>query len=325
MRALAAPDKFRGTLTAAEAAEAMAQGARRAGWECTELPLADGGEGTLDALGGANRQTAVTGPLGEAVEAGWRLDGKLAVIEMARASGLALAGGREANDPLEASTYGTGELIAAALREGASRVIVCVGGSATTDGGAGALAALDGLVPFTGAAVSVACDVQTGFLDAARVFGPQKGADAGQVAELTARLARRAQEYRERFGVDVKTITGSGAAGGLAGGLAAAGARLMPGFALVADLVGLDDALSQADVVLTGEGHLDATSFQGKVVGGVCERASALGVRAIAVAGRVDPDVAGRLPACSLVELFGDERALADTAVCVELAVAAAL
>jgi glycerate kinase len=130
VRLLAAPDKFRGTLSAVEAARAMAAGAAAAGWDAAELPLADGGEGTLDALGGANRTTVVSGPLGEAVEAGWRLDDGVAVVEMARASGLDLAGGRESNDPLDATTRGTGQLIAAALDGGASRVLVGVGGSA---------------------------------------------------------------------------------------------------------------------------------------------------------------------------------------------------
>src|SRR5205823_3062176 len=149
-----------------------------------ELPLADGGEGTLDALGGANRLSRVTGPLGEPVEAEWRLGHGDAVIEMARASGLTLAGGRERNDPLAATARGTGELIAAAIAAGAERILVAVGGSATTDGGLGAVEAL-GWEPFR-TEVEVACDVRTPFLEAARVFGPQKGADPAQVEELTA-------------------------------------------------------------------------------------------------------------------------------------------
>ncbi|MCU1354303.1 MAG: glycerate kinase, partial [Acidimicrobiales bacterium] len=139
---MAAPDKFRGTATAAEVAGAIATGARRAGARCTEVPVADGGEGLLDVLGGPNRMTVVTGPLGDPVEAPWRLARGTAVIEMARASGLALVGGAEGNDSIAAATHGTGELIAAALDAGAKRVIVGVGGSATTDGGLGALRAL---------------------------------------------------------------------------------------------------------------------------------------------------------------------------------------
>jgi glycerate 2-kinase len=139
MRVLAAPDKFRGTLTAREAAAAIAAGAERAGWEADELPLADGGEGTLDVLGGGNRRTLVSGPLGEPVEAAWRLeeDGT-ALIEAAQACGLTLAGGPEGNDPLRATSRGVGELVARAVAEGAERIVVCVGGVASTDGGVGA-------------------------------------------------------------------------------------------------------------------------------------------------------------------------------------------
>lgn len=139
---LAVPDKFRGTLSAREAAAAMAAGARSVGWLARELPLADGGEGTLDAFGGPNQVTTVTGPLGQPVDAAWRLDGDLAVIEMARASGLAVAGGREANDPVGATTRGTGDLIDGAVRAGARTLLVAVGGSAATDGGAGTLASV---------------------------------------------------------------------------------------------------------------------------------------------------------------------------------------
>jgi glycerate kinase len=291
--ALVCPDKFRGTLTAAEAAAAMAAGLRAASFdETTELPLADGGEGTLDALlaarGGGRRTAMVTGPLGEPVEAEWGLlPGGIAVVEMARASGLSLVEGR--NDPLRASTRGTGELIAVALRSGARRVIVGVGGSATTDGG---LAAVEALGWSTGAVpVTVACDVSTRFLDAARVFGPQKGATEAQVALLARRLARIADEYEERTGVDVRELAGSGAAGGLAGGLAAIGAELEPGFDVVADAAGLEDALVGVDLVVTGEGKLDATSFEGKTVGGVLDWAADAGVPHVAViAGQVTPE-----------------------------------
>ncbi len=147
MRVLAAPDKFRGTLTASEAAAAIAAGAARAGWEATRLPLADGGEGTLDVLGGGNRSTVVTGPLGAPVEAAWRLDDGVALIEAAQACGLSLAGGAEGNDPLRATSRGVGELIAAAVAAGAERVVVTVGGVASTDGGVGAVEAL-GSLPF---------------------------------------------------------------------------------------------------------------------------------------------------------------------------------
>jgi glycerate kinase len=275
-----APDKFKGSLTADEAAAAMARGARSAGFDDVRIaPLADGGEGTLDALvvavGGSRRTARVTGPLGDPVDAQWaQLSDGTAVVEMARASGLGLAHGR--NDPLRATTRGTGELIAAALRAGAKRVVVGVGGSATTDGGLGAVEVLGWSL--LGAEVTVACDVTTTFVDAARLFAPQKGATDAQVALLTRRLERLAEQYEARTGVDVREVEGGGAAGGLAGGLAAIGARVASGFDVVADVVGLEEALGGADLVLTGEGRLDATSFSGKVVGGVLDWAAELGV-----------------------------------------------
>lgn len=324
---LAAPDKFRGSLGAREAAAAIALGARDAGWEAVELPLADGGEGTLEALGGANRHTVVTGPLGEPVEAGWRFDGDDAIVEMALASGLTLSGGRDRNDPIAATTRGTGELIAAALAAGARSVVVGIGGSATTDGGEGALEALADWLPFPahGARVQVACDVTTLFVDAARVFAPQKGASPGQVRELERRLERLAVVYQDRFGVDVGALPGSGAAGGLAGGLAAAGASLRPGFELVARLVDLDEAIRGADLVVTGEGRLDRTSFEGKVVGGVAACAASADVPVFVVAGDVDSKAGARLPAVSLVARFGHQRSFADTAACLRSVVSAHL
>jgi glycerate kinase len=322
VRVVAAPDKFRGTATASEVAAAIARAAEAAGWECTQLPLADGGEGTLEALGGPNRRTVVTGPLGDAVEAEWRLAGRTAVIEMARASGLDLVGGAEGNDPIAASTYGTGELIMAALDAGARRILVGVGGSATTDGGLGALRAMYPLPRLRGIELLVACDVRTGFVEAAEVFAPQKGASPAQVELLRRRLERLAQVYREDHGVDVTTIHGAGAAGGLAGGLAAAGASLVEGFDLVADELDLDAALEGADLVVTGEGFLDEQSFDGKVVGGVLERATDACVPVLAVAGEVFDDAGERLHAVSLVERFGEERSRHDTVACVEEVVA---
>ncbi len=302
--AIACPDKFRGTLSAAEAAAAMGRGLRSGGFtEVLEIPLADGGEGTLAALlaarGGSIRSARVTGPVGDTVDAEYALlpDGT-AIVEMAKASGLALAGRR--NDPLRASTRGTGELIAAALRGGAKRVVVGVGGSASTDGGLAAVEALGWSL--AGADVTVACDVTTTFLDAASVYGPQKGASAAQVALLTRRLARLADEYRARTGVDVTELEGGGAAGGLAGGLGAIGARLEPGFDVVAAAAGLEAAMADADLVVTGEGRLDATSFDGKVVGGVLEWAAEENVdhRAVIVgqateAGREELSVLGAI------------------------------
>jgi glycerate kinase len=307
MRLLAAPDKFRGTLTAREAAAASAAGAARAGWDAVQLPLADGGEGTLDVLGGGNRCTIVTGPLGEPVEAAWRLeeDGT-ALIEAARACGLSLAGGPERNDPLAATSRGVGELVAAAVAEGTQRIVVTVGGVASTDGGAGAVEALPASLP----PLEVACDVDARFLDAAVVFAPQKGATPEQVEILRERLAT----------LDVPDLPGAGAAGGLAGGLAAAGARLLPGFDFVAGRLGFDDRLGEADFLVTGEGRLDATSFTGKVVGRALERAAAAGVDAVVVAGEVAAE--SRIDAISLVERYGLDRALGDPAECLAEVVA---
>ncbi|MEQ1787912.1 MAG: glycerate kinase, partial [Acidimicrobiales bacterium] len=268
-RVVAAPDKLRGTATAAEVAAAIGRAAASLGWACDEVPMADGGEGTLEALGGPNRTSMVTGPLGARVDAEWRLDGRTAVIEMARASGLDLVGGAEANDPIAASTAGTGELIVEAIAKGALRVIVGLGGSATTDGGLAALRALHPLGRLKGIDLVVACDNRVGFLDAAPAFAPQKGATPAQVKLLHRRLERLAQVYLEEHGVDVLALEGAGAAGGLAGGLAAAGGRLVSGFDLVADEVDLDERIEGADLVITAEGFLDALSFEGKVVGGV--------------------------------------------------------
>ena len=293
--ALVCPDKFRGTLTAAGAAEALARGLEAAVAdgrrfdEVRRLPLADGGEGTLDALlaaqGGSRRRATVTGPLGDPVTAEWgMLPDRTAVIESARASGLALLSGP--NDPLAATSRGTGELIRAAVRGGAKRIVVAVGGSAMTDGGLGAVDAVGWSL--AGLDVTVACDVTTPFLDAARLFGPQKGATAAQVALLSRRLERLAEVYRQRTGVDVAALEHSGAAGGLAGGLAALGARLEPGFEVVARAAGFEAALDGVDLVVTGEGRFDRTSLDGKVTGSVLEWAASEGVshRAV-VAGQV--------------------------------------
>lgn len=317
VRVLVCSDKFRGTATAREVGDAVAVAVGERGGECVVQPMADGGEGTLDAFGGANRTTTVTGPLGEPVEAGWALRDQVAVIEMARASGLLLAGGSDGNDPMDATTAGTGELIAAAAEAGARRIIVGLGGSATTDGGLGALRAMAPLARYHGVAIDVACDVRTRFVDAAEVFAPQKGASAAQVELLRRRLERLAQIYLDEHGVDVQELDRSGAAGGLAGGLAAAGARLEDGFTLIAESVDLYGAIESADLVVTGEGRLDATSFEGKVVGGVAALAAAAGVDAVAIVGRADDGVDSPIPVVDLRARFGEERAMTDTLGCI--------
>ena len=319
MRVLAAVDKFRGTVTAVQAARAVAEACSGLGHECVEMPMADGGEGTLDVLGGANRLTVVEGPLGSPVEAAWRLTNGTAVIEMARASGLQLVGGAAGNDALAASTIGTGQLIAAALDAGAQRVVVCVGGSATTDGGLGAVQVLQGAPRLREVDLIVACDVQTLFVDAAAVFAPQKGASPAHVQFLVTRLTGIADHYRDALGCDVRSLPGAGAAGGLAGGLAALGAKLKPGFDLVANEVGFHSALAECDVVITGEGRLDDTSFTGKVVGEVARhaadcRASAHGTApgSIAICGSIDSAASSRaaklgLRTIGLFEVYGGD------------------
>ena len=323
MRVLACADKFRGTATASEIGDAVKAAVVAAGGSCVVQPMADGGEGTLYAFGGPNRTTTVTGPLGEPVDAEWRLSDGVAVIEMARASGLLLAGGAEENDPVNATTAGTGELISAAAEAGARTVVVGLGGSATTDGGLGALRAMAPLARFRGVSLEVACDVRTRFVDAAEVFAPQKGASPAQVKLLRRRLERLVQVYADEHGVDVGGLVRSGAAGGLAGGLAAAvGARLADGFGLIADAVDLYDLIEQADLVVTGEGRLDATSFDGKVVGGVVDLARAAGVPVVAVVGQAAPDVTTDVPVLDLSAELGEATAMSDTVSSVSATVA---
>jgi glycerate kinase len=283
---LVAPDSFKGTLSAAEVAAAVSAGVRDAGGVAVEMPVADGGEGTMDALlaalGGERRKATVGDPLGRPVEAEYALidGGERAIVEMAQASGLTLVADEE-RDAFAASTRGTGELIAAAAATGAREVIVTAGGSGTTDGGAGALEALDaaGADP----ALTVVCDVRTPWELAPRVFGPQKGADPDTVRRLERRLARLARTApRDPHGVPM-----TGAAGGLAGGLwAHRGARLAPGAAYVLDAIGFDDAMRAARFVVTGEGRIDRQTLAGKAVFEVATRCRQGGVACHAVVGR---------------------------------------
>ncbi len=321
---VAAPDKFRGTASAGEVAGAVAAAATAAGWTCDEAPVADGSEGILEALGGSVRRARVRGPLGETVEAEWRmLPGATAVIEMAQAAGLERVGGAEWNDPMRASTAGVGDLISAALAARAKRIIVGMGGSATTDGGLDCLNALRPHGRLRGVELLVAYDVSTTFVDAATEFAPQKGASTAQVELLRRRLERLVQIYAEDFGVDVAGIPGSGAAGGLAGGLAALGARLVPGFDVVADAIELAERIERADLVITGEGFLDEHSFQGKAVGGVAELTEEAGVPLLVVVGQVFG--VHPVESISLVERFGVERAMCEPLTCITEAVAAHL
>ncbi len=322
MHVVAAADKFKGSATAAAVCSAIGHACWELGVDCTEVPVADGGEGTLDALGGANRSTLVTGPLGDPVIAEWRFHRGVAIIEMAKASGLSLVGGADNNDAVAASTTGVGELIDTALDLGAQKIIVCLGGSATTDGGLGAVRAIHSPARLRGVDFLVACDVDTLFTNAANIFGAQKGAAPNQIKFLTGRLERLQQMYQQQFGVDVGAIEGSGAAGGLAGGLCALGARLVPGFELVADEVGLYEAIRGSSLVITGEGFLDDQSFAGKVVGGVCDIAKPAHVQVATICGDIDPEIDGSLlrqaNAVSLVAHYGAEISMSRVLHCIE-------
>jgi glycerate 2-kinase len=315
--ALVAPDSFKGTFAATEVAAAIARGLRAGGMDAVELPVADGGEGTLDALvadlGGELRTATVSDPLGREIEAEFALlerdparagpagggrrsaaggdpeargaGAPTAVVECARASGLGLVAEDE-RDAVEASTRGTGELIAAAVEAGARRVIVTVGGSATTDGGAGAVTALEdaGVRP----KLEVWCDTRNAWEDAPRLFGPQKGADPATVKRLSRRLARLAAKAPK----DPRGLALTGAAGGLSGGLWAwCGAQLVAGAPAVLNAVGYDEAMRAAAFVVTGEGCIDRLTFQGKIVFEVATRARQSGVACHAIVGssKLDP------------------------------------
>ena len=287
MRALVAPDSFKGTFDAPAVAAALARGLEAAGWEADRCPVADGGEGTMALLAEALDMRLVTvtagDPLGRLVDCRFALsrDGATAVVEMAQASGLGLVAEGE-RDAWAASTRGTGELVVAAVAAGASEILVAVGGSATTDGGDGAIAAIQAGGGLAGARLAVLCDVQTPFEDAARVFGPQKGADPA----LVARLEKRLGQLAARLPRDPRGVPGTGAAGGLAGGLwAALDAELRPGAPAVLDALGVDERMRSAQLVVAGEGCIDEQSFGGKIVGELTRMARAAGVPIHAVAG----------------------------------------
>lgn len=348
-RVLLAPDKFKGSLSAPAVADALARGllSRRPDAEVRRVPVADGGDGTVDAAvaAGFTRVPAtVHGPLGEpGIETSFALDGHVAVVEMADACGL-LRLPPGVLDPLRASSRGLGDVIRAAVDAGARRVVVGIGGSASTDGGAGMLQALGarivdaegreipsgaaGLGDVTdvdlsplrqrmaGVDVVVACDVDNPLLGprgAAAVYGPQKGATADDVERLEARLARWAHVLGSRTSADAAGAPGAGAAGGVGfAALAALGARLAPGIDLVLDLVGFDQHVQGADLVVVGEGSLDEQSLAGKAPVGVARRARDAGVPVVAVCGRRDVDgqallEAGIGRALALTDLEPDE------------------
>jgi glycerate 2-kinase len=290
---LVAPDSFKGTLSAVQVADAIGRGLEDAGRPVDLCPVADGGEGTLDALadalGGELRTVSVSDPLGRPIDAAFALGDGVAVVETAAASGLGLVDPSE-RDPIEASTFGTGQLIVAAIEAGAGLVYLGVGGSATTDGGAGAIRAVREAGGLAGARIAVLTDVRTPFEHAARVFGPQKGAGEDQVKRLTKRLGDQAR----RLNRDPRGVPMTGAAGGLSGGLwAEFGAQLVPGAQFVLDAVDFDRRMRAARAVVTGEGKLDQQSLAGKVVSEVSTRARQAGVPCHAIVGTRELDSFG--------------------------------
>ena len=317
-----AMNAFKGSLSAVEAAEAVRRGLERSRLSCHIhlMPLADGGDGTLEAMltqpGSTRRRLIVQNPLGESIEAAYGIlaDGETAVIEMALASGLARLGSRR--DALRATTYGTGELMHHAIKQGAKRIIVGVGGSATVDGGAGCMQALGvQLLDSTGAPISygggslhqlaqvepnpalenveilVLCDVDNpplGKHGAARIFGPQKGASPQQVELLEKNLTHYFSIIAEQTGRDVRELPGGGAAGALAGGLAAlGGAKLVPGAETLIRFLNYEDRIKTCDLIFTGEGSIDAQTEHGKAPAVIAAKAAENGIPAIAIAGSI--------------------------------------
>ena len=308
---LVAPDSFKGTFSSPEVAAAIGRGLEAAGHDVDLCPIADGGEGTLLALApalGLELGTAtVTDPLGRPVQAEFAIGGGIGVLEMAAASGLGLVAAED-RDAFAATTFGTGELILAAIDAGAEVVFVGVGGSATTDGGAGAIQAIERGGGLQGAKLIVLSDVRTPFEDAPRVFGPQKGADADDIRRLRGRLAVLAR----RLPRDPRGVPMTGGAGGLSGGLwAAFGARLVGGAGFVLDEIGFDARMRAARAVVTGEGKIDQQSLAGKAVSEVSTRARQAGVPSYAIVGRRELDAFGiRVLDLQVVEEAGTLKAI---------------
>lgn len=317
MLVLIAPDSFKGSLTSVQVARALAEGWSRGRPDDSVVlcPLADGGEGTLEAIAAAGgwawRETTVTDPLGRPIRARWLVseDGTRAAVEMAEASGLSRVAPGE-RDAIRASSVGTGELLRAAIDAGSTSIVLGIGGSATTDGGAGllrglgaeadrdaAVADLSGLDARLGSVdLAVACDVSNPLLGptgAAAVYGPQKGASPSDVKDLDRRLAAFADAVESAGGRAVREMPGAGAAGGVGFALLAIGERfrffgLRPGIDLVFEATSFTDRLAHADLVITGEGRIDAQTGFGKTALGVARRAAGAGVPCIAVGGGVE-------------------------------------
>lgn len=294
-RFVVAPDAFKGTLSATDVAGAIAEGLRGAGAEALECPVADGGEGTIEVLSRVLelelRTARCHDPLGRPLTASWALlGGATALVEMAAASGLALVAEQE-RDAERASSEGTGELLVAAREAGASNAILAIGGTATSDGGVGALEAIDAAGGLGAMELELACDVSIPFERAAEVFGPQKGATPAGVKRLTARLHELAGSWPR----DPRGLAMTGAGGGLAGALwALHGARLRSGASFVLDALRFAALLERADAVVVGEGCLDAQSRHGKIAGEIFDRARARGMPVHAIVGSVDEQAVER-------------------------------
>lgn len=336
LRVLIAPDCFGDTLTAVQAARAIAAGWRqtRPQDSLTLIPLSDGGPGFVAVLTARHPnwpalRTRVSGPLSAEVEAQWVFDPARATayLESAQACGLALLGGPPTvQTALGAHSAGVGQLLDAALRSGARTIVVGLGGSACTDGGRGMVETLGGLGEarrrLVGIDLIAATDVEHPLLGrsgAARVFGPQKGADESTVEVLESRLAEWALELQAVAGRDVVELPGAGAAGGLGAALLALGGRRQSGAALIADHTGAADAVARSDLVITGEGRLDEQSLHGKVVGSLTAVAAAQGVPVLVLAGQIELGEAvraeaGITAACALSEFAGSVRRALDDA-----------
>jgi glycerate 2-kinase len=294
-RILVAPDSFKGTFSAVEVADAIGRGIERAGLDVDRCPVADGGEGTVEvvlaSLGGRLVDAPAHDPLGRDMLASFALlggDGERALVETAAASGLALLSADEL-DPWNASTFGTGELIVAAVAAGAREVMVAVGGSATVDGGRGALEAIAERGGIGAAQIVVLSDVETPWELCAEIYGPQKGADPATVRRLAARL----EAYASELPRDPRGVPMTGGAGGLSGGLwAGAAAELRAGAPYVLDVIGFDARVRAASAVVVGEGRLDRQSVMGKIVGEIAGRADAAGVPLHAIVGQAQIDLA---------------------------------
>ena len=328
-KAVLIPDSFKGTMSSSEIIAIMKERieAYNPGCDIVSIPVADGGEGSVDAfltaLGGEKIKVRTKGPWGEELDSFYgMLPDKTAVIEMAASAGLPQVGDRK--DPSKTTTYGVGELILAAAKKGAKRLVIGLGGSATNDAGCGAAAACgvsfldkegNSFIPVGGTLdkiykidistmdesvrslpITAMCDIDNPFYGptgAAAIFGPQKGADEKMVKDLDGKMVKLAELVKKDIGVDLQSIPGSGAAGGMGGGMKAFfNGELQMGIETVLDVTKFDEIAGDADFIFTGEGRLDSQSLRGKVVGGVAHRAKRLGIPVIAVVGDIGDDIA---------------------------------